>query len=383
MSKAATESKAQVFLDELDLNVTGPIIAMICRKWDVNAVTGGYLSTDFVISDGKGNTMHCTAKSKTSHNFVDRLKDGIIYTINDFAVLASTQEYRIKKECAYMIEFHGGTTVRRSPVKAYGFVRHPFDLIDFDDLQVSNNKYLIDVVGYVTNVGRSTQQRTGSKTLDFYLTNQRDKLYLSSSSSTLILDDAEIPALKEFTSEASEIEVGKETLRADHSEHRAGTLENLLICARNRNNDSVTFNCQVIINNIRTRKGWNYPSCGGDKCKKVSCCELDVSDDTAHTMVVMFDETATELVKFSAESLLEGEDEVADDQPALPQALTNIIGTSHTLELKSHTYYENGDYESFTCWYICSPESVDESAGSITVSAGANIGKPNKESKTD
>ncbi|KAL6573296.1 hypothetical protein OROHE_001755 [Orobanche hederae] len=29
------------------------------------------------------------------------------------------------------------------------------------------------VVGYVTNVGRSTQQRTGSKTLDFYLTNQR------------------------------------------------------------------------------------------------------------------------------------------------------------------------------------------------------------------
>ncbi|KAL6529082.1 hypothetical protein OROHE_014826 [Orobanche hederae] len=30
-----------------------------------------------------------------------------------------------------------------------------------------------------------------------------NKLYLSSSSSTLILDDAEIPALKEFTSEAS------------------------------------------------------------------------------------------------------------------------------------------------------------------------------------
>ncbi|KAL6529083.1 hypothetical protein OROHE_014827 [Orobanche hederae] len=93
-------------------------------------------------------------------------------------------------------------------------------------------------------------------------------------------------------------------------------------------------------------------------------------------MVVMFDETATELVKFSAESLLEGEDEATDDQPALPQALTNIIGTSHTLELKSHTYYEHGDYKSFTCWYICSPESVDESAGSSTVSAGANIGKP-------
>ncbi|KAL6513881.1 hypothetical protein OROHE_019337 [Orobanche hederae] len=381
---------------------------MICRKWDVNAVTGRYLSTDFLISDGKGNTMHCTAKSKTSHIFVDRLKEGIIYTINDFAVLPNTEDYRIKKESAYIIEFHGGTTVRRSPVKADGFVRHPFDLIDFDDLHVSNNKYLIDVVGYVTNVGRSTQQRTGSKTLDFYLTNQRgqsvrvtiwgslgdvliekkikraglhaviltsvnaklynNKLYLSSSSSTLILDDAEIPAMKEFISEASEIE-------------------------------SVTFNCQVIINNIRTRKGWNYPSCGSDKCKKgvtrkegkfwCDACnkhseypvvryrlELDVSDDTAHTMVVMFDETATELVKFSAEILLEGGDEAAYDQPALPQALTNIIGTSHTLELKLHTYYEHGDYESFTCWYICAPESVDGSAGSSTVSAGADVGKP-------
>ncbi|KAL6572843.1 hypothetical protein OROHE_002319 [Orobanche hederae] len=165
------------FLDELDLNVTEPIVAMICRKWDVNAITGRYLITDFLIYDGKGNTMHCTAKSKTSHNFVDRLKVGIIYTINDFVVLPNTQDYRIKNESAYMIEFHGGTTKRRSPVKADGFVRHPFDLIDFDDLQLSNNKYLIDVVGYVRNVGRSTQQRTGSKTLDFYLTSQRVTLW--------------------------------------------------------------------------------------------------------------------------------------------------------------------------------------------------------------
>ncbi|KAL6553724.1 hypothetical protein OROMI_019397 [Orobanche minor] len=196
MSKSATESIAQVFLDELDLNVTGPVVAMICRKWDVNAVTGHYLSTDFLISDGKGNTIHCSAKSKTSHNFVNRLKEGIIYTINDFAVLPNTADYRIKKE--------------------NGFMRHPFDLVDFDDLHVSNNNYLIDVVRYVTNVGRSTQQRTGSKTLDFYLTNQRgqsvrvtlwgslDKIYLSSSSSALILDDAEIPAMKGFISEAKD-----------------------------------------------------------------------------------------------------------------------------------------------------------------------------------
>ncbi|KAL6520536.1 hypothetical protein OROMI_032298 [Orobanche minor] len=121
--------------------------------------------------------------------------------------------------------------------------------------------------------------------------------------------------------------------------------------ARNRENDSATFICEVKINNIRSRKGWNYPSCGHDKCKKgltrkegkfwceacnkpvaypvVKCpnflrklngicsnaphwyrLEIDVSDSSAHTVVVMFDETATELVKCSAESLLEGEDEI-------------------------------------------------------------------------
>ena len=30
----------------------------------------------------------------------------------------------------------------------------------------------------------------------------------------------------------------------------------------------VTFNCKVRIDDIMTRKGWNYSSYGSDKCKK-------------------------------------------------------------------------------------------------------------------
>ncbi|KAL6564001.1 hypothetical protein OROHE_005241 [Orobanche hederae] len=371
MSIQPTQSKNPIFLDELNVNVSGPIVAMVCRKWDVNAVTGRYLSTDFLISDGRGNIMHC-----------------IIYYINDFTVLSNKEDYRIMKDSAYMIEFEGATSMRRSSVKPDGLVRHPFDLIDFDNLQPTNNKFLIDVVGYVTNVSRSIQQRTGSRTLDFFLANQRgqsvrvtlwgglgdvliekktknvglyaiiltsvnakhynNKLYLSSSSSTLILDDAEIPALEELNANVNVVEVNKESLLANQSEAKAGTLENLLMWARNRKNDSATFICEVKINNIRTRKGWNYPSCGHDKCKKgltrkegkfwCEACnkpvaypvvryrlEIDVSDSSSHTVVVIFDETATELVKCSAESLLEGEGEVAEDQPMLPHALANII----------------------------------------------------------
>ncbi|KAL6561315.1 hypothetical protein OROMI_016916 [Orobanche minor] len=405
MSIQPTQSKNPIFLDELNVNVSGPIVAMVCRKWDVNAVTGRYLSTDFLISDGRGNIMHCTAKSNTAHNFVDKLKDDIIYYINDFTVLSNKEDYQITKDSAYMIEFDGATSMRRSSVKPYGFVRHPFDLIDFDNLQPTNNKFLIDVVGYVTNVGRSIQQRTGSRTLDFFpgqskgqsvrvtlwgglgdvliekktknvglyaiiLTSvnakhYNNKLYLLSSSSTLILDDAEIPALKELNANVNVVE-------------------------------SATFICEVKINNIRTRKGWNYR--GHDKCKKgltrkegkfwCEACnkpvaypvvryrlEIDVSDSSAHTVVVMFDETATELVKCSAESLLEGEDEVAEDQPTLPHALSNIIGTSQMLELKLHTYYEHGQYESFTCWNICAAEPVNESTCSGSVIASTDAGR--------
>ena len=65
-----------------------------------------------------------------------------------------------------------------------------------------------------------------------------------------------------------------------------------------------------------------------------------------------------------------------EDQPALPQALTNIIGTSHIFEIKSHTYYEHGTYESFTCWQICEPLPSVETASTNNVIAIADVEKP-------
>lgn len=36
----------------------------------------------------------------------------------------------------------------------------------------------------------------------------------------------------------------------------------------------------------------------------------------------------------------------------LPRAITNLIGTTHTFEVKTSTYFEHGAFESFTCWNI-------------------------------
>ncbi|GKA91868.1 replication protein A 70 kDa DNA-binding subunit C-like protein [Tanacetum coccineum] len=45
-------------------------------------------------------------------------------------------------------------------------------------------------------------------------------------------------------------------------------LENLLIWTRNRQNNTATFHYKVMIENFRTKRGWNYPSCGYEKCRK-------------------------------------------------------------------------------------------------------------------
>ncbi|GKE47982.1 nucleic acid-binding, OB-fold protein, partial [Tanacetum coccineum] len=125
-----------------------------------------------------------------------------------------------------------------------------------------------------------------------------------------------------------------------------------------------------------TRNGWHFPTCSGEKCKKGVgrklggwwCdayekaveypvlryrLELGISDATVYVVAVMFDETTSELY--------------LDDTSALPVALANIIGTTHTLELKSHTYYEHGNFKSFNCWNLIPLEIVVESAGSSTI----------------
>ncbi|PWA66247.1 nucleic acid-binding, OB-fold protein [Artemisia annua] len=72
-------------------------------------------------------------------------------------------------------------------------------------------------------------------------------------------------------------------------------------------------------------------------------------DATGQIVIVMWDETASELTKSSAKALLDELDEVEDDAPLLPNALTNLYNTKHVFEVKSHTYYNYEDFGSFTC----------------------------------
>nr|GFA34755.1 hypothetical protein [Tanacetum cinerariifolium] len=147
-SDDGSQPRCELYLDELTLGATGIITVMVCRSWDVHTLTGCYASTDFVMSDGK-------------HD--------------------------------------GATSMRKASAKSGGFVRYLFQLIPLSSIEHTDNNYLIDVVGYATNVDQS--QKSGSRTLGFSLANDSE----------------------------DEVSLSKTAVHTDYSQAKEGTLENLLI----------------------------------------------------------------------------------------------------------------------------------------------------------
>nr|GEV04418.1 hypothetical protein [Tanacetum cinerariifolium] len=273
----SSQPKPHLFMEQLEVDVAGTIVVMIGRVWDVNAIIGRYLSTDFVVSDSKGNKIHCTAKSNVAHNFL-RLKEGMIYTVKNFVVLPNKDELWIFKQDMFMFEFDGETITRKVSADPHGYLGYPFQ---GQSLRVTLWGGLGDVL-----VERKTQH-VGTCVVVLIVMSAKDynnKLYLSSSSSIVIYDDDDIPCLQELKTENICIEPTKVVLAADCSLPKQGTLKNLLIWARSRKNNTATFHCKDRL-------------------------EVVVADDTAHTIVVMFNDTSTELLKFSAESLMGGDDD--------------------------------------------------------------------------
>ncbi|GJS55790.1 replication protein A 70 kDa DNA-binding subunit C-like protein [Tanacetum coccineum] len=352
--------KPDLFLDQLRVDVTGTIIVMIFHVWDVSAVSGRYLMTNFAMKPNK-------------------------------------EEYRVIKDDSFMLEFDGSTTFKRVSVKADGFVRYPFNMVDFDAIEPADNKYLIgqllllyNVAGYVSNVGRTNHLKSGSKNLNFHLANHSqselryeetsgrfwlrkklnrlfafsDKVYLSSTSSTVILDDAEIPTIKALKDANSGVKLKNPYTPIDLTWLVKGTIKNLLMWARNPKNNVHSFPTSLVWNIVTPSNALNklfvfavrhVPLYGNHRwCQDQDGMrvdfpmlryrlELDVSDVTMQTVVVLIDEPATTLVGYSAGSLMDTKDESTDDHVGLPPAISNLIGITHVMEIKSQSYYDTLD----------------------------------------
>ncbi|GJY11847.1 hypothetical protein Tco_0381156, partial [Tanacetum coccineum] len=155
-------------------DISAPTLLYLTHRHALNILIGHKVCGSIVKKKIlQSNVMHCTAKDSIAHNFL-RLKEGFVYLVKNFTVVTNKDEFCVIRFDDFMLEFDGETTVQKDFLKSDGFTRYPFQLVEIDELEPTNNKYLIDSVGYVINV---------------------DRLYLSSTSSTLIINDKKIPLL--------------------------------------------------------------------------------------------------------------------------------------------------------------------------------------------
>ncbi|GJS71231.1 replication protein A 70 kDa DNA-binding subunit C-like protein [Tanacetum coccineum] len=332
--------------------------------------------------------IHCSAWASVAHNFL-RLKEGRIYSMTNFTVKPNKEEYQVIKHDSFMPEFDGSTTFKRVSVKADGFVRYLLNLVDFDAIEPADNKYLIvqllllyNVAGYVSSVGRTNHLKSGSTNLDFHLANHRgqsirvtlwgnleevlvekktkqvgacpivlasaspkiynNKVYLSSTSSTVILNDAEIPLIKALKDANSGAELKNPYTPTDLSWPMKGTIENTLMWARNWK--------------TMTKTGWNVPSCDSEGCRKGATRQKGY----------FFCESCNRRVDLP---MLSAPPQSADDHVGLLAAISNLIGTTHVMEIKSQSYYEYRTFEIFTCWQLNPEEVCGDSVGSNMLDA--------------
>nr|GEY05554.1 hypothetical protein [Tanacetum cinerariifolium] len=259
----------------------------------------------------------------------------------------------MQRNHTYMIELDGAKSMRKASVKSGGFVRYPFQLISLGSIKLTDNKYLID------------------------------KLYLSSDSSTQILDDPQIPALHALLSEDRLLSIPTTLrLRKEHwktCSFRLGTERTMIAPEEvvDVDSESSNMNTSAEVNITKVKRLATKPAKEREiLVSSVFQLELYISDKTASTIVVMFDEPKKELLKCFADSLAAADDGSGfgyADHVGLPLALANIIGTTHTLEMKSHTYYEHGTFASFTCWRIAPEEVVDVDSESSNMNTSAEV----------
>ncbi|XP_071714337.1 replication factor A protein 1-like [Rutidosis leptorrhynchoides] len=384
-SSNAAGNMSYVYLNQLEVGKQAIVKVMICRMWDTHTPYGKYLSSDFIASDKKmqGNVIQLTAKHNIAHHFITRLKEGSVYLLKDFEVVANRDEYRILRANNVIIQLQGSTYFDRQAIAVKdGYIRHPFDCIEIEDLVLTERKYLIDVVRRVTNVGSVKPQRYGFSTMEFELANERghkipvtlwgglgqslldklpaspalrciiltsvftfaqplnnlfprayaDVLAVSSSSTTMIIDDSTIPTLHDFVEKMSTIDLPEDGERRSPVRHfplpKEGTLAELLdLVQKGKHNILDVFKLEVELAGIRLQNGWYYTTCSICKSKKgmmrnnrgfycESCkdnvpepitrfrIEFDVRDATGETVVVVFDELGEQLTNTTAPALL-------------------------------------------------------------------------------
>nr|GEW48151.1 reverse transcriptase domain-containing protein [Tanacetum cinerariifolium] len=253
--------------------------------------------------------------------FHDMIKKSVEVFMDDFSVFGSSFDHCLNnldkmlqrckdahlvlnwEKCHFMVK-EGIVIARKANKEEYPIFR--------------DHAYMIELDGAVS-VRKTPIKGGGFVRYPFQLV-ELDKLYLSSSSSIQILDDPQILKLKELRPKNSkdEVSLSQAAVHVDYSQAK----EESRLMASGHERDGTSY--PVVVRNVRK-----------ELCRRREVFGVSWSSTMAYA-----------------------------DDVGLPRTLENIIGTTQTLEIKSHTHYEHGTFESFTYWRIASEEVVEEDAKS-------------------
>nr|XP_043619724.1 uncharacterized protein LOC122591525 [Erigeron canadensis] len=279
----SAENNEGFLLDEISPGFDGTIVAMVSRKWDVYKTNGSYLSTDFILSDEKSNLIHCFASHNKSYKFLAKLQEGMLFSFKGFKVHSNRGTFKKFFKGQYMLEFDGDTKVSKVTGDVGRYLRYPFQIVELEELTPTNqlvllclnevmlileSRIIMDIIGYVTHVGEILTKSIGATTLEFNFTNERGRqvrvtlwgrlgtqmikkklenpdpyaliltamsakkyigqLSVSSSSSTQLIDNDDIPVLKQFKTALSGRDLSQIPVSNAQTIPRVNTLSELL-----------------------------------------------------------------------------------------------------------------------------------------------------------
>ncbi|KAJ0507825.1 putative nucleic acid-binding protein [Helianthus annuus] len=207
--------------------------------------------------------IHCTARNNIAHYFFDKLKERGVYILKGFTV-QRTDQYRILKDSPFVIWLNGSTTVKRVTIR----VVHLHATRSYLPLLRTSNQQRANVIGYVTEVGPQSVKASGARAVEFNLNNERNRrvrvtlwghlgdalikkkaenpavycliltsmsakfylgvLGLASSSSTILIDGSDVPALQTFKSSVSCVAMGDSSDPVTEDVVCVGTLQELV-----------------------------------------------------------------------------------------------------------------------------------------------------------
>lgn len=136
----------------------------ISRMWENRNKQQELYEMGFIVVDHLGNTIEGSLPKERMDQFMDKLKEGLVYRLESFMVVGARTGYRTA-EHDYRIRISQNTKVKEVVPEPENFPLYAYDAKSFDAIRprIGSTLLLSDIVGVVTRVSDIIPSKTGDQ----------------------------------------------------------------------------------------------------------------------------------------------------------------------------------------------------------------------------